>query len=736
MRTGSKILIIYAVSLALILLAIMAQQPVILSQARESLFDSYQRIKPRTYDAQVPIRVVDIDEASLNDLGQWPWPRTYLAELTQRLYALDAATIGFDILFVEPDRTSPRQIQKAWDRFSDVTIQIDDTVARDHDALFAQSLRLGPSVLVFSGGGNQTKVPLKAGISYTGESPQKALTQYETVTNPLPALAEAAAGIGSISLGHRQTSIVRTNPALVVVNEQIAPSFALELLRVAQGAGSYVARTTQASGEIASDTNQVVNIRVGSITIPLTSDGQVRPYFSGYQKERTLSARHILAGTQVDEGLRDKIAGHIVLVGSSATGLFDVVTTPLAQQVAGVNIHAEILEQSIANQFLHRPDWVIGAEAIAVLAAILIVLAILIIQRPILSLMSVVLVIYITIGISFAGFSQLLVLIDPLPVILAVLLTYLPSTATGFWLKERARAAMNYQFEHFLPAPLIKKITNDPQTMLTPGGAERELTIIFLDVRQFSTLTQHMSANEVVDFVNDFLTPLSALIVQHHGVIDKFIGDAIMGFWNAPVPLKDHPQYAARMILEAQNTIKAINSSNANKNLPAINVGIGANTGLCAVGMMGSKNRLGYTCIGDTVNLTSRLEGLTKLYGVHNCVGENFVSHMDDTIIAMELDLVAVKGRDTPERIFTLMGDRFAPNAQALMQFTTLFHQMRTLYMKQAWQNALKVLDRLEKQGTVYLPNKLLHLYRRRIAYLQKHPPAQDWQGVYVAQGK
>lgn len=719
------------VTIAMIVLTAFA--PPILDRARDAVFDGYQRTQPRPYDADAPVHIVDIDEAALEAYGQWPWPRSYLAELTDRLFEHGAAAVGYDVLFPEPDRTSPDLIVNSWVRFSDqVPPALPDLGLEPHDARFAAAMQGRAVVLSLAGGLEGDPAAPLAGFAVTGEVPSD-LTRYPAAIGNLPELTAAATGLGTISLGRNSDGITRSVPMVSDFGGVLVPSLSAELLRVAQGAGGHVLKTSQASGEISGGTSAATAMQTGVLSFPLEADGRFRIYFSGYQPQRVTPVGDVLEAEGLDPALQARIAGRIVLVGSSAQGLFDIRATPLDGQIAGVTLHAEIIEQITAQQFLTRPDWMRGLEIFLVALSGLALTIFNRMERPVLGLAA---------AVGFGGgsvaggllaFMQAGVLFNPLMVVLTSVLVYLPGTTIGYLAKERARRSIRERFARFLPPPLIAEIEKNPNEALTPEGAERDLTVMFVDMRGFSTLTEGMAPDRVVTLVNTFLSAVAEALVDHGATIDKFMGDAVMAFWNAPIAREDHAGAGLGALSAVNEAAEQANFYLTSQNLPRINLGVGLNTGPASVGLMGSRDRLSYTCIGDSVNLAARLEGLTRIYGTRNCVGPMTVAACPDHLIAVGLDLIAVKGFATAVEVSTVL-PRMGDGAVA---FADAMKEARAAYVARDWDGAEAGFGRVAKLNAPFCNTAVLaQLYLDRIAEYRKTPPSADWTGAFVATSK
>jgi adenylate cyclase len=726
-------ILVLGVVTTLAMVGLAAWSPPLLMRAQDAVFDGYQRASPRAFDPQAPVHIIDIDEASLDVYGQWPWPRSYMAALTDRLFDHGAAAVGFDVLFPEPDRTSPERIIESWGRFAEgIPPALPDLGLPPHDARFAAAIE-GRAVVLSITGAPTGAAPLpKAGVAVTGRVPD-GLLRFPGAVGNLDQLTAAAAGIGAISLGRNADGVTRTVPMVTQIDGTLFPALSVELLRVAQGAGGHILRTTEASGEVSGGTVAAVDMRTGALSYPVEADGRFRIHFAGAQPERITSAASVLEAEGRDPDLEASIAGRIILVGSSAQGLFDIRTTPLDGQVAGVTLHAEIIEQIVSGQFLNRPDWMPGLEILAVIAAGLALAGLQLRERPLLGLVAALGIGAALVGGGLVAFARGGLLFDPVVPVLTVVLVYVPGTTIGFMAKDRARRVIRDRFAYFLPPSLIARIEADPRAALTPQGAERDLTVIFVDMRGFSTVTEGMAPDQVVGLVNTFLSAVAEALVDHGATIDKFMGDAVMAFWNAPIGRDDHAEAGLRAIEGVETAAARASAELEAAGLPGISVGIGVNTGPASVGLMGSRDRLSYTCIGDSVTLAARLEGLTRLYGTTNCVGGATVAHLPEGLRAVQLDLIAAKGFARAEAVHVVVRE----DAEGLAQFTQTFGAARAAYLGRNWAAAEAGFTDL---AMLTLPwcdcARIAELYLDRIAGHYRQSPPPDWDGSERALNK
>jgi adenylate cyclase len=717
-----------------VMVALAAVPVPLLDRARDAVFDAYQRQAPRAYDPGAPVHIIDIDEASLDAFGQWPWPRTYMAALTDRLFDHGAAAVGFDVLFPEPDRTSPERIAESWTRFAPgVPPALPDLGLPPHDGGFAAAIAGRPVVLSVAGAPQGDQLTPLAGVAFTGGAAPASLVRFPAAIANLPELTAAAAGLGTVSLGRADDGITRSVPMVTQIGDVLMPSLSAELLRVVQGAGGHVLRTTEASGEMSGGTVAAVAMRSGALSYPLEADGQFRIHFAGAQAARITPAARVLETEGIDPALEAVISGRIILVGSSAQGLFDIRATPLDGQIAGVTLHAEIIEQIVAGQFLNRPDWMPGLEYLLIILTGLALTLTQMRERAVLGLAVATILSLGAAASGFLAFSQAGLLFNPLIPILTAIFVYLPGTTLGFMLKERQRRAIRDRFAYFLPPSLISRIEANPNAALTPEGADRELSVMFVDMRGFSTVTEGMAPDRVVRLVNTYLSAIAETLVDEGATIDKFMGDAVMAFWNAPIATPDHAVRALRTLDKVAAAADAANVALRADGLPPVAVGIGLNTGQCNVGLMGSRDRLSYTCIGDSVTLAARLEGLTRQYGVVNCVGAGTVAHCPDDLRAVTLDLVSVKGYRQAVPVSTVL----PAEQDGVDGFAEMLADARAQFIARNWGVAEDRFGQLAQLEVPFCDTALLaRLYLERIEAFYRSPPPADWAGEHMATQK
>ncbi|HEX8238301.1 MAG TPA: adenylate/guanylate cyclase domain-containing protein [Allosphingosinicella sp.] len=740
--TATRRSTIVLAGLAAVLLAALARlaAPALFDQASGLVFDRFQRISPRPY-RDAGVRVVDIDDESVRRLGQWPWPRTDLAAMNEAIGRAGAAAVAYDVVFSEADRTSPRFLAEREARSGVSAAQVAMLRALpDHDSRFASSFAAAPSVLGFFLTQDRpgATVRPKAGFAVAGTNAGASLTDYSGAILPLPQFQEAAAGLGFVSHKGDADGIVRRVPLVARAGGVLVPSLSAEVLRVAQGAGSLVVRSSDASGETNAGAPETVGLKIGEFEVPVTERGEIWMHYTLSAPERTVPAWKILSGQLPPAEMERLFSGRIVLIGAGAIGLRDLVATPMKERELGVVIHAQAVEQMVLGEFLERPDWAAGLE-MAVLLGLGILLALLLPSIGALpgallagGLMSAVA------GGSWYAFRVERLLVDPTAPILALLGCYLVATLFTYLREEKQRRYIHGAFDRYLSPELVRRITDDP-SRLELGGEVREMTVLFCDIRGFSHISEQMGPQEIIRFLIAFLTPMTDLLLDRKATIDKYIGDAILAFWNAPLDDPDQHENAARAALGMLERLEELNDAmpaRKDSSWPGrVEIGIGLNAGPCCVGNMGSAQRLSYSLIGDTVNLASRIEGLTKGYGIRILMGEELALELPG-FATVEVDRVRVVGRDKPATIYALLGDEALGRSPGFKAFAARHAEVLAAYRDRRWDEAERTVSDIEDAAAAYGLGKLYARYAASIRACREKPPGEGWEGITVAETK
>ena len=713
-------------------LAVRYADPFFVRALRFLAFDTLHRLSPAPFDPNAPVRIVDIDEDSLARYGQWPWPRTLLRDLVVNLGSKGAAVVAFDFLFIEPDRTSPEQTGIQAPRHP-VALRSPEDSPRSNDRAFADALAENPSVLATALLDKPTNVfpSKKAGFAVAGDDPSPFLVTFPGLSSNLRMLDDAAHGIGAISWIPERDQIVRSVPLVYRVHDQYIPALAAEALRVAQGASTYVLKSSNASGESAFGKSTGLNhVRIGNLEVPTDSEGAIFVKFRRFTKAIYLPAWKVLSGAIPDA----EIAGKIIFVGTSATGLFDLRATPLDPSVPGVEIHAQMLEQMLRGQLLHRPDFALGLEQFVILAFGIMLAFILprVAARSALAIGAV--TVLFVIGVSWITFHYGGLMLDPSYTALSLGLVTVTVTSYTYQNVEAQRGAIRAAFGRYLAPAVVEELIANPEK-LELGGEERELTLMFCDVRNFTSISEGLTPSELTRFINELLSPLSEVILAHRGTIDKYIGDAIMAFWNAPLDDQEHAANACRATLQMLKKIDDMNmewrerASALNRPFQTVAMGFGINTGRCCVGNLGSSIRFDYSAIGDEVNIASRFENLSKVYGVSNVIGQHTLEMVGD-LPALELDMVTVRGRTRPTRIYTFLQALQAEDSE-LERLSSKHQEFLAAYRRQRWDEAELLLGQCRSIGVSSLET-CYETFRSRIAQLRNSALPIDWDGSFV----
>ena len=697
----------------------------IFSSLQNYSFDTFQRILPREIYTEDPVIIIDIDDRSLTEIGQWPWPRNQLAKLTDQAYA--AAALGFDILFAEADRTNPENFIFSYPLNEALKKELSKLPSNDE--LFSQAILNHGTVVLGQALNNKNNTkPYKAkyGLVTQGDNPKQFIRNYLGAQNNIKLLDDSASGIGSMSIGNND-AIVRQLPTFERIDDQLVPSLALEMTRVAVGASTFQIKSSNASSEEAYGAQTGINnIKLGPLTIPTTPEGNVWVYFAPTKNIPTVSAGDVISGLIPPEFFEGKVA----LVGTSAAGLLDLRSTPIEKNIPGVTIIAQFIQQIFANEFLQRPDWLFGAEFLAgLILAVLITLSIQALG-PIGGLSVLILGSGGITGSSYYFFKSKLFLVDPISPLIIALSVYVAVTFFNFLFTELERSRVRGAFAQYLSPEMVNRLAESSESLVL-GGERKEMTFLFSDIRGFTKISEQYKDDPeaLTQLINQLLTVLSNSILEHGGTIDKYMGDCIMAFWNAPTDQADHRQRAIKAAHSMNEALDEFNAQTEGNLDFKLEIGIGINSGNCIVGNMGSDKRFDYTVLGDAVNLASRLESQSSNYGLHMIVGEN--THMDDSeFTIIEIDKIAVKGKSSAETIYTC----FKPEMKFTEEFLKKHEAFLVEYRTQNWDGANLLIDELIPSS-----NELELYYKHMRARIEEYiasPPASDWEGVYVAKNK
>lgn len=723
------------------------EQPRFVQQLQLVVFDTMQRLKPRSYNREAPVRIVDIDEESLTRVGQWPWPRTKVAQLVDKLTEMGAAVMAFDIVFAEPDRTSPTQALPLWPRTPEIEALLRNAERLpDHDRMLADVFEESRVVtgFVLTEGHNERRPVVKGTFAWGGPDPKPFIPVFQGAVNNLPLLENAASGNGSFNMVPGIDGLVRHIPLVVRLGEtieksQVYASLAVEALRVAQGEKTLRAKTAGASGELSFGAHTGIAVmKIGDYEVPTNKNGSLVVYYSGHRRERYLPAWRVLDGSIDPRG----IEGRIIFIGTSAAGLMDLRSTPIDQILPGVEVHAEAVEQILANEFLYRPDWAVGVEVMMMIVLCTGIMILIPLAGALGSAFVGAGAIAAAMGASWYGFVNYHYLIDPMFAASGTLVVYLLVSLVSFLQTEAEKRQVRQAFQQYMSPDFVEQLAANPEK-LKLGGETKRMTILFSDVRGFTTISEQFKTNPqgLSQLMNRLLTPLTGVIMRNKGTIDKYMGDAVMAFWNAPLDVPDHADQAVESALDMFKAMDQLNRERAEEAraagavLPVLAIGAGINTGDCVVGNMGSEQRFGYTVLGDAVNLASRLEGQSKTYGVGLVIGQETIPALTRKYALLELDLIAVKGKQEGVAIYTVLGRADLADDPAFQAAAAKHASMLAAYRGMDWVGAERLIDELRGAFGGAMDNYYQEFHARIVEY-RADPPAPGWDGVYRATSK
>jgi adenylate cyclase len=708
--------------------ALRAADPAPVEEIRVRTFDAFQRIDPRQKTVR-PVTIVDIDDKSLEKLGQWPWPRTRIADLVIELTRLGAVVIAFDAVFSEPDRLNPAY---AADTFRNLD---EETRARlralpSNDQVFADAIKASRVVLGESGLPEEIATLDKTlpvtGIATRGEEAQRFMFDFPGLLRNVPVLEHAAAGRGLFTIRPERDGIVRRVPMIMQAQGQTLPSLTFEMLRVATGSDTILIRAEKAG---------IISIGVKGIQIPTDHNGQLWVHYARNDASIYVPAINVLEKSVAP----DMIAGKLVLIGTSAVGLNDIKTTPVSRAMPGVEIHAQVLESALTGAVISQPIFGIAVEFATALLFGLLVIAFAPQFGPVTLVVLGAAFASMLVGLSAYFYINNRLLIDFTYPLMSTTAIYLTLIFASFVREQRQRRQIRSQFVQYMSPALVEQLAQSPEKLVL-GGEEREMTIMFSDVRGFTTISESYKHDPqgLIVLMNRFLTPLTDVIIEQKGYIDKYMGDAIMAFWNAPLDDAKHEINACEAAIQMLERIDAVNSEREKEAAEGghvyipLKVGIGLNTGIGVVGNMGSDLKKNYSVLGDSVNLASRLEGQTKEYGFPIIVGSKTALAVKDRFAILELDFIMVKGKTEPEVIYAIAGRDDVAQSGRFQRLRNLTIEMLACYRNRDWDGALAAIARGRKTDEANSLELLYNLYEARIRGYLENPPPEDWNGAFA----
>ena len=685
------------------------------------------------------IVILDIDEKSLAEVGRWPWSRNKLAELTTRLFDhYRIKVLGFDVVFTERDQSSGLS---SLDSIAKGTLKNDSTFQQtlksirgslDYDQQFADSLDGRPVVLGYTFNREAKNGALPAPVLPAGtfEGKDVRVDSYSGYSGNLPELFSASTLAGHFNPHTDPDGIYRRVPMLVEHDGKYYEALSLAMVRVLLGKPQIIPGYPVDNSQASSSYSRVewldLPTQQGTLRIPVDEEVASLIPFRGPQKSfRYYPAADALAGRLTDEQLK----GKIVLLGTTAPGLMDLRATPVDAVYPGVEMHANLVAGLLDGTLKQKPAYALGAD----LAQLLFIALLLVFLLPLLSPLKATLLTLATLGcvsaFNYSLWSSGLAM--PLAAILSTTLALFAfNMSWGYFVETRSKRQLADRFGQYVPPELVEEMARDPE-LYSMEGKKEELTVLFSDIRGFTSISEALDSKELTRLMNEYFGAMTRVVQKNRGTLDKYIGDAIMAFWGAPVTDADHARHAVQTALQMQTELRKLDAQFSERGWPILHIGVGINTGTMTVGDMGSEVRKSYTVMGDAVNLGSRLEGITKKYGVEIIVSET-TKQLADKHVYRELDRVRVKGKQEPVAIFEPLGEAGHLD-QAQQEELRLWQQALRAYRQQDWDQAELLLYNLARMN----PDHLLYkLYSERVAEYRAKAPGANWDGVTTFETK
>jgi len=689
--------------------------------------------------------IATIDEKSLSELGRWPWPRTQLARLVDKLKQYKAKAVGFDIVFAEPDENSSMktitELAKEL-RISGVqdkqiqNVLSQKKMAADTDAILAKSIARAKNITLgyfFHLTGKEVAHVSKREINIAEKNIANSRYQMirqsakpedftlilaHSAASNLGPISEAAENAGYFNAFPDSDGTLRWSPMVIKFRDNYYTPLSLSLLLQYLEWPMLTLSLTDFGVE---------GIRIGDIDIPTDEAGRLLINYLGPAKTFPhYSISDILKGRLAPETFKDKI----VVVGATATGIYDLRVTPFSTVYPGVEIHATIIDNILHRNFLERSSWTSFIDICALIFFGLLMGVVIPRVKAVHGILwCFIIVVFFVVANTFifTHFNIWLNLIYP---VLTMLTIYLVITVYRYITEEREKKKIKGAFQYYLTASVINEMLKDP-TKLKLGGDKKDLSVLFSDIRGFTTISEKMTPEELVHLLNEYLTAMTNIVFKYDGLLDKYMGDAIMAVFGAPLDQPDHALRACRTALGMMEELRILQKKWAEEEKPVLNIGVGINTGDMVVGNMGSEMRFDYTVMGDSVNLGSRLEGINKEYGTNIIISEFTHESVRDTLFCRELDAVRVKGKKLPVRIYELIGEK--KEAEKWGETVALFEEGLSKYKQGLWDDAIEKFKKVLEIRPYDAPS---HLYIERCQTLKENPPEGTWDGVFTMKTK
>ena len=780
------------VTLASIIMAILfglvrIADPEVVQVLRLKYFDVLQKKYPRVTDGQTYSVIVDIDEKSLREIGQWPWPRTVLAELFEKSKSAGMLVLGLDVLFAEKDRTSPELISRdIKERNPEIAELLEKLPSNEFVAMEAMKkfpIIIGHSGLDVEGDAKREDINESSVKVFLGKNQNHKdwLVSYPGLLANVPEFEKAASGSGTVSVAEEPDGIIRRVPLVSNVAGKVRPTLGLDMIRVAFKGNSIATRTgMNGIEEIIIQTKAI-----GNAAIPTDENGRVWIHYGESDSSKVVEnkSRYYVSAVDIIKSRveKDRLKGKLGILGTSATGLKDIRPTPVDDRMPGVEIHANLIDTVISAILYYTssknaekvyqkalkegkseeeaisekntvkingsPFLKSGANMKFIEAIFTIILAFFITISalkfgPILNISLLIGIIGSAFYMSVKFFLDDKLLFDPTFAGMSTFIIYFSNTFANYLRDANEKKQIRGAFSQYLSPALVEQLAEDPEKLVL-GGETKKMTFLFCDVRGFTTISEAFKSDPqgLTKLINRFLTPLTNEIISKNGTIDKYMGDCIMAFWNAPIDVEGHEKISCDAALSMHIALKELNdvrkkeAEEEKKDFLELKIGIGLNTGGCVVGNMGSDQRFDYSVLGDAVNLASRLEGQSKGYGVKTVIGQETNDAVKKSYATLQLDMLAVKGKKEAVSIFCLLGD---PNFKETKDFKDLeskHNKILDYYFSQKWAEALSEM-KLAKSLCKNVMSDYYDMMSERINEFQISPPPENWDGVFVATSK
>ena len=711
---------------------------------------------PHTLDPRIV--VVDIDEKSLAEVGRWPWGRDRLAALADELFARQhAAVVGFDMVFAEPDASSGLPaLERLAAREPAIAARLPELrTTLDNDSLFAAALKDRAAVLSYYFTSDRDahrsgQLPAPVFDAHALQGRAIAFMTWDGYGASLAQFARAAPSAGYFNTLPDSDGVVRSVPLIAEHAGRYYEALALAMLRRFTGAPTVQPGLPSGPG-LVHDYNGLDSIQLVQgaqrVAIPVDARVGARVPYRGEGGPRGgsftyLSASDLLLGRVA----ADHLKGKLVFVGSTAPGAYDLRATPVAAVFPGVEVHANLLSGLLDGRLPVAPDWARGAEIVQILLSFAVLAVLLTRARASRAVLITLALVLLLVGFNLWAYQAHGLVLPLASALLLTAVIFVGSMSWGYIVVGRARRSLKRLFGAYVPPALVAEMARDPQRY-NMRAENRVLTVMFCDMRNFTRVSEALSPEDLRALINRFFSSMTAVIGAHRGTLDKYIGDALMAFWGAPLPDAEHAEHAVRAALAMARALEPLNTELRQRKLPDIGVGIGINTGLVCVGDMGSNIRRSYTVMGDAVNLASRIEALTRHYGVQLLVGQSTRDATDEAtheatpatagerLVWVEVDRVRVKGKQQSVTLFTPAPEA-APGAPSFDEEMRLWVLALAAYRLQHWDEAQTRLDGLRDRFPGSPLSTLYSQLAERIAQHRRTPPPPDWDGVHTFDSK